>query len=479
MMTATVTPVGGAARPLELAEEPTWTLAEQGGFKDATCELKSAIDDVRCAELSLWGPSGPEWFGHVKGIDGRTVTGEGWQARLEDLRRGACYHTDYYGRWGEWASEPAPYLRVPTVSTSSTETSLSVSFSAGWLSGWYRNGHELIFPQTSSGSITLSWTGNGDGIYIGVLKSGLSSGEVLFESIAASGTQTVSFASVTGLVLCAYRPTGVSLGGERTITFTGITVRGTSVATVNDINVVNHVLDACGPLIPARDLSGDTTALTDLWFEADATELEKLAHILKYVDRRFWFEPRLIGGVYRPCACYAPRPTEPRYSLVEDGTSVICDLVGVSTEPLASIVRVLYRDAAGRPRYIDVPDTDPTHFLVHEGITKYAVTSADTNNTALATAQGQRYLMDAGRDQVQGTVALRGAPGGIPACEYLPGELIRLTSRERGVVVSRITSATYKGPYHADLTLDDTPDFEGLIRRMNRQRSASAILHTT
>jgi hypothetical protein len=481
-MTAIATPPGGGPITLDLNEEPKWSRGEQGGYKDAT--LKATIDnalrkELRLAEVVIHGPSKPVWFGHVKDVDGDTLTCTGWQQRLDDLLRGCLYRTNDASRFVTWErTSPNVSIEVDDAGKLSATFTKDQAYKSGEAGVWL-----LHLPEpTSTFKISLTVAGlpsSNYGVKVYYAQNYTTGTWTLARDVSdgSDGTyvDTVTDTNITTVRVQIQARANVTPPSDVVIT-AAPTIWGTSVVSATVANVVGHILTSCGTLVPMQDVEAIATVLEDLEYDCKTSELAKFAEILKYGDWRFYFDARLDAGVWKPCAIFGSRPTVPLYTLTEDGSSVICDFVGESAEPLCKTVKVVYHDRHSRPRIASVTDTDESHYLVAAGLSKERAIEVSTTSATLATAAGTRYLIDAGRDQVQGTVTLIGSPGGIPACEYVPGELLTLSTRTRGIVTARITEAAYDGPYMAQLTLDNTPDLGALIGRLNMANSRKAMM---
>lgn len=464
---ALVKPYGMGEFPLVLLSEPTFSRAEQGGFRDA--QLRAAVDPtlanrLRLAEVEIQTPYGTKWFGHVRDVDGDTLTCQGSQARLDETRMAAAYrmgieHWEVFDGKRSVPQASAEVLESGTLKTVFDNEEIKAD----------RGAYYVCHLPAPCASVKVDWTSNFE--YVSATWAvtlyyatnyGTSWQEKRTVTTNASFSDTITDTNITSVMFKAYATATVTPPADRTTTITPI-VYGTSVTDATAAKIATHLLGLAGRSFIDVD-AALTTAIDDLVFGPETTPLTAFAELLKYGDWRFYVAPRLDGSTYKPCDVFAPRATTPIYDLTE-GNGVTCDLAGESAEPLASVVRVEYSDRYGRQRYVDVTDTDESHYLVQAGITKYAHMTVDTRSSYLANLAGTRYLVDAGRDQVQGTVTVEGSPAGVPACNYEPGELLRLTTRDRGVVVARITEATYEGAHKVTLALDNTPNTEDALAR--------------
>jgi hypothetical protein len=285
---------------------------------------------------------------------------------------------------------------------------------------------------------------------------------------AASGSVSYTTSATIAIRILARSATALTPSGDATLTISNMRVTHTAGATF--AAVMGDICDLGGALVPLREIDPSITHTFDeLTFPAATSILSMLSTVLAHGDWYARFEPRISGGVTVPCLCIGARPTVPLYTLTEDGTSVIADLDPLSCDPLASVVRCFYTNSYGVRLFIDVADTDDSHYLVANGITKMVAIETGQTTSAAASAIGTRYLVDAGRDQYRGTLTLTGSPGGMDACDYLPGELVTLSTDTHGTVVVRITEGTYTGRRLATLTLDSSPDLAARLANLSER----------
>lgn len=459
-MTVTLTPLGRTPISLRTLSEPSYTLAEQGGFKDATIEATLADHaNMRLATCNI----DNRHIGHVRSAIGQQVSVQGWQTRLDDIKHGRVYITHALDAW-EDKSEAAATRSIDCASTEA-ET-LVWTWQEGTLYKAYAyTGKVFRLPQTQTVTVSFdfAWAGPIAAYEIYVYGSG----GVIDILTASSGSVSLSVPNTTYIAIHARSTTARTMVADATLTIANLTVRHASGA--GFVTVINDICDLAGALVPLRDSDASITHTFDeLVFPASTSLLAMLSEVLQHGDWRAYFEPRIDAGVMKPCLVVAKRATVPAYQLTEGsgiGSEVEADIDALTCDPLANVLRCMYTTSWGAESYVDVADTDTSHYLVGSGVVKMVAIDTGQTTAAAATAIGTRWLVDGGRDQYSGTLVIEGAPNGRYAADYLPGELITLVTRDHGTITTRITEGTYTGRSLAQLTLDNAPDFAARIER--------------
>ena len=458
-MTVTLTPLGRYPLTLATLSEPSYTLSEQGGFKDATISATLADPaNLRLATCNI----DNRHIGHVRSAIGQTLSVQGWQTRLDDIKHGRVYITHALDAW-----EDATINVTRTIDCGATEAETLVWT---WQEGTFYKanaytGKVFRMPETQTVTVSFSWAWAGPIAAYEIYVYG--SGGIITTLTAASGTVSLSVPNTTYIAIHARSTTARTMVTDATLTIVNLTVKHANGA--GFAAVINDICDLAGALVPLRDIDPSITHTFDeIVFPASTSILGMLAEVLQHGDWRAYFEPRLDAGEMKPCLVVAPRPTVPAYRLTEGtgiGSEVVADIDPLTCDPLASVLRCMYTTSWGVESYVDVPDTDDTHYLVSKGITKVLAIDTGQTTEAAAIAIGRRWLVDGGRDQYSGTLVLEGAPNGRMAADYLPGELITLVTTDQGTITTRITEGTYTGRALAQLTLDNAPDFASRIER--------------
>jgi len=457
-VSATVT-VNGIPTVLDITSEPTYTLGEHGGFKDATitANYDAALrDTMRLAPVNI----NNRYLGHVREA-GDTIGVQGWQTRLDDVRRGRIYVTRSLEGWEESRAS----ARDKSIDVNVTDESTMVwTFDEGraYTTGKF-NGRRYYLPESQA--LTLQFSHNAFGSQFTIeIRSGASSAVTHSYNNEAAGTKTISLAAGPIIDISIKVASNFNATAGSVITLSAISLTHANGATLPA--VIGDICDMAGTLVPLREIEAISHTFDELTFSPGTSLLEMLGTVLGHGDWYTRFEPRVHGGVVTPCLVFGSRPTVPTLTLLEGdsaGAKITCDIAPLTCDTQASIVRCLYTNVYGVDTYVDVTDTDPTHYLVANGISKtVAIDTGQTTSTAAA-AIGTRWLVDGGRDQYSGTVTVEGAPGGIPAADIMPGQLVRLDTFEYGTIVSRITEAVYTGEYIAVLTLDSAPNMSDRI----------------
>ena len=459
-MTVTLTPLGRSPLSLATLSEPSYTLSEQGGFKDATIIAPLADHaNMRLATCNI----DNRHIGHVRSAIGQTLSVQGWQTRLDDIKHGRVYITHALDAWEDKAEASA----TRTIDCGATEAETLVWT---WQEGTaYKanayTGKVFRIPETQTVTVSFSWAWVGPIANYEVIVYG--SGGVITTLTAASGSASLTVPSTSYVAIHARSTTARTMVTDATLTIVNLTVKHANGA--GFAAVINDICDLAGALVPLRDIDASITHTFDeIVFPASTSILGMLAEVLQHGDWRAYFEPRLDAGVMKPCLVVAPRPTVPAYQLTEGsgiGSEVVADIDPLTCDPLASVLRCMYVTSWGVECYVDVADTDTSHYLVDKGVTKVVAIDTGQTTEAAAIAIGRRWLVDGGRDQYSGTLVLEGAPNGRMAADYLPGELITLVTTDHGTITTRITEGTYTGRALATLTLDNAPDFAARIER--------------
>ena len=477
-MHLTVTPNGMGPVELDLIGEPEYELAEQGGFRDATFTAEvpdRLVDRMRLATVRIDGHE-PRYYGCVESVDGNTVTCRGWQSRLDHVLKGRLYGAASADQWVPTRISSA----TPSIGIQTQESPNLVQFT--WTKGIAYaanayNGVVFYLPESQSVSVVLSWAAGEANTNVQILSYNGSAWTLDYDGAGTTGsTTTTTTAGIRVLVRAdnnlAYTPAADS----RCV----VAVRLEHTSGDGVTAVVGDILTGAGTtLVPARSVATLSHDFENLVFPASSSVNDKLAAVLAHGDWYGRFELRSNGSTYVPTYVFAARPTTAAYHIKEGsgpGWEVTADMDPVPSEPLARTVRALYTTTAGEPRYVDVTDTNTTHYLVAQNITKTVSLDTGQETSTGATAVANRYLVDAGRDQYSGTVTIDGAPEGRIAADYKPGELLTIWTRQLGTITARITSAVYTGEHHAVLRLDSAPDLQGIVARMGVRRTPMPTL---
>lgn len=217
--------------------------------------------------------------------------------------------------------------------------------------------------------------------------------------------------------------------------------------------LVNHLDDLPTTALPAglvtRWLAAPSGAIT-VSSDGRSTIAEIPAKCAREKDHHFgWYSER-VGGIMLPQPHFYPRATSPTYVL--DCSRIDqSGLSGDNMEPLANVVRVMYKDALGAQQYEDTAaDTDATHYLVRAGIGKTLVVDMGDGDSAGALAVGAGILAVRSRDIASGTIRadeLLGLTAGFVEAEGVrPGEIVRMMNvRGRSQLDAAITRKTIVG----------------------------------
>jgi len=251
-----------------------------------------------------------------------------------------------------------------------------------------------------------------------------------------------------------------------------------AVTSTTTTNVLTNVLDneiATAYLPAGADyrawLGTESTVVEPLVFDScDAST--KIAELAKYAAWDYGWYMELVAGEPACVPQWVARSTTPDY-VVRLDLAVSYDLDESSFDELVSAVRVNYQTADGRSAFTDVLDTDTTHPLVAQGITRYGDISVQTSSSSTATAIGNLYLAENGREQVKGSIVTRRVMTSTGADVYLPdirpGKMVRvygLPDGQRDCILKRVSCT---GDTICTLELDNEPyDLAIALARINR-----------
>lgn len=449
-MTTKLTPLGRTPSVVKTIVEPTYSLSEQGGFRDA--EIIASVKDLpnlRLADVDINGA----YLGDVRSIVGQTITVQGKQTPLDSIFHGRVYTTS---TWENWENDRNPLISASVDVSATTNGTLVFTWAQGtYFKAGAFNAYALNLPESQAitYSFDYAWAGTVTAPHVRTWDSGGNT-----DHTAASGTVTGTTSATTFFSISAYNANAMTPAADVTLTISNMRITHTAGATVQA--VIGDICDMAGlTLVPMREI--DTTVshtFDELVFPANTSLLAMLGTITAHGDWYLRFEPRLSNGQMVSCLCFGPRSTVPEYTIKEDGQSVVVQFDSFSVDPLASVARCLYRNSYGLELFVDVQDTDTSHYLVDKGITKMVTLDTGQSTSAAAAAIGTRYLADAGRDQYKATVTISGSPNGRKACRHTPGPLVTLDTWMFGSIVVRITDGQYQGETNARITVDSTPD---------------------
>ena len=247
-----------------------------------------------------------------------------------------------------------------------------------------------------------------------------------------------------------------------------------TIATPTTTAILKHLVGRL-PIIVSTAFMDDESTQPEASFDHSSMLSANITTVLEAVDYDFQFRSRRIAGRVDHAAIYSAKPSTPDYVAIHDGVYVDAALSGIDLTDLYSRVRVTFRDASGRDAHVDVIDTDPAHPLVNLGIVKWKVLACAATNVSDATAVGTRYLVDAGRAQVVGTLTLTGeiaTVNGAPVrpCDVQSGRIVRIHGTSRGQVDARILEARKTNTTKVECSLDNTPDIARAIARLLASR---------
>jgi hypothetical protein len=399
---ALITPVGMKRMTIPLKQEPTWTQQEQGGFTD--CTVHADLDDelvsrLRRADLAIETPFGVQWFGDIKSVDGDVIAGRGQHGRLaEASRRAVVYRHEGNNGWQVGFSQGfGGSLGDSSADTLQAQVNNGVTFSSNSNRVYFNHDFEqaissvkLIFDWTLAGlsSSNVEWVARYKTAFSQAYET-----TTPWTSSGASGTEqsvTINAANLTSVCLEFRNKSGASWtsAAEAYPSITNLRVYGSSLIQLADCtiaNIASDILDDCG--VGLRDIAAISTQMPDLAFGRADDPLAKLQELLKYADIRFFYESRMDQGVFKPCAVLDYRPTTPRYFLTE-GEGVAVDLDPSTSENLVRTMNVMFTDSSGRNRYVEVRDSDESHYLVFAGLESYDDMQVETKSATLASAAG-------------------------------------------------------------------------------------------
>lgn len=481
----------------------TFTTANPGGYKEARIQFPDALayqEKLLDAKVLIFDAKGVCWMGNVWSWTANEVTAAGAQSRL------ALQVGEYdYCKTGlsDWQPHTATYEEQNIEVQADTNDVLRFVYSDGTSFAADRT-RGAVCKTTASGIVRLAFTwtrpttnfaiyaysgsamavtgsgeqynwvsqwsqnhGSGDLTGSADITMNVSGNCAVMIAVHNSGTFTscaTSHVSVTNLKL--YNVSGVCTSSGTSLTVT---------------NVVTHLLG----LLPTTDLPASTTD----WIATDSTVVQPftsegpqrldtiLASVMDYTDYDFRFEAKELDGAWYACPVLEARSTTPDYFAYLDGDRVSSDLAGWSMEGLCSQVWVNYKTAEGDDAHVLVTDVDTTHRLVALGRTKTEMITVDTTSASAATSAGEKYLTEAGRTQLTGTISIQGTIHDINGAEVLPsriipGKMLRLTGGNFGSVDARITEVSCTGDLSCSVTVDNTPDIPLMIARATSARSS-------
>ena len=338
--------------------------------------------------------------------------------------------------------------------------------------GWQLNSGVCYFGQDGGGTgqyHVISETYPIDGISIVVI-NGSSTGNNGYGTLAAPITVTLSNFRVYGTATSATGSTAAAVIGD----------------------VVSR-LPAAALTQNTSFLTADSTDLGRIVSEATTKFSDTIATVLGVVDARYGWWCRLVGGDWPCLPVYEPHSTTPDYEAWEDlgadqdSGGVTATLTPGGINDMCSMTRVSYKSTAGGASdnlgtssyYVDVPDTDPTHLLVQQGIVRVRSTVVSTDIDETAKQCGRTSNSYYGRSNMPGTVKItrpiHATSGGmVMPCDLEPGKLLLLHSARYGDVTATMVSINHTGVSQADVTLDSDPFSPKKLKRALRKGSVGA-----
>ena len=484
MASVYIEPVGRSGYELTLMGEPEYSESVNGGYTTAriACVLTRDRDRILDARVRIFPAKGTPWIGRVANVrqEGSTaeLTCTGPQADLARFRREVFYCHTAFSEWRERAG----LNRDQRIRMAQTEN----GWSGDWASGTTyaagsMNGIILDIPTTNACRLVFGWTrfNQTDYRYLvyasatpdnsggGAWGAPISTQEVGSGGTSGTATVDVNKTGVKQLLLALSNAIQVTPGANTSYHVSGIQVYGVSgITSVTAPAVIGNVCDNLPTwVMPSgiearRWIDPDATTIEPLTFGAESSELDIIEEALSYRDFDFAFRSKLIGGAYEPVPVYSARSTAPSYQLFPDMPGML-DLTGDDITAMSSAVRVLFADAGGRTRHVDVTETSEDNKLVTIARAKMDVIQASTQSAATATLVGQRYLAQRRGIRVAGTATIEGpisdmAGAHVLPCELEAGRYIRLHGTPYGTVDSRIVEVTKVGDSYARVNLDNT-----------------------
>lgn len=475
-MLATITAHDGGTARVEV--EGPWSLSEKGGWVEATLTCKVlpfAVERLLAAEIVVDGPTRPAFMGHVRAVEGTTLSCGGWQARLADYVRGGAYISRIV-EWDEYAppATATPWFGESIVATDGLQFAWrkGKTYPANYIGGAIR--YYPLPDEVTTATFPFSWSRYNQtdyiievGPYVVLADGSLSFGSTWATPVGSGGTSGTQSLTITnggapfvGIYVGARPAVSVTPGADTYAYVTGISVKGTSVATPNPVTVSGDLFDAAPDLTSVREVatSGASVAAYSDFVVPLGPVLDGLAEVIKSGAVQVHFRPRLVGGAWKAAAIVRDRPSAPIYRIVEgrgEGGLVSCDLSPLSLDSLVRTLYVRWQTPQGVQRTTVVEDTDIAHPLVAYDIDRAEIYESQATTVSDATADGVAALVEKGRRKWTGSIRVEGLAGGIAPCELVPGELVEVVTRDRGTITTRITGLECDDPYNVTVLVDD------------------------
>ena len=223
-------------------------------------------------------------------------------------------------------------------------------------------------------------------------------------------------------------------------------------------------------------IQADNTPLGRFLHEAQDTYNDVIAKVLGLTGWRYGWWCRMVGGDWAPVPVYEPHSTTADYAATEDGRTVVAELHPGGIKDMCSITRVQYKGPSGDDCYRDVKDSDGSHLLVMDNITRVRQVSIDSHDPSVASSTGAVSNATYGRSTLPGTVTLTGpivdtAGGTVEPCHIEAGKMLQFDSPRYGSTLARIISVSHEGRSKATLTLEDSPYSPKRLKRALRKGS--------
>ena len=513
-MDVKVTTTGGVTFRPRLTDEPVYTESVSScGPESATIPCVLDADrrtGLLGAEVVISGGGGVAWFGRVNDYKPGSLLCEGYHARYSDVPRpldyvnskctGFVMGSDSYYR-SSVSSGIEPSINEDGQLVFRFPSGQAIATGAWNLAYWYPRFRSIrgtatpsYFQATYHRSsvaymrirvLPCDETGIKDATVLALIDSGTG---------ASDGTITVDNSSHAGLgfLVEVIITTGYTPSSDHNVTLTiGISDVSPDITTpdANDHmtviadEVVQDILGATG--VPT---GGRKDPLTDLMFEPDSTDAEKVAEIAKRTGLEFYWRKSAPDAA--PTAYLSPRATTPLYYTDTTLPTVSADLAdGALTDYYNALHIIGTRDLVrwvrwarpykkkrvfqDRPYVWHYDDPTPaSNPLTGTGINRTGVLNL-TGYAADLTTTVAAWFADNGRRKISGTVTaaqfydLTG--NAVNPSAVRCNELIRLNTEEWGLVDCRIESVEHVGDGLAKVTVGKpAADFAGLLDRLQK-----------